>query len=676
MMRVVLAFVAALLAQAIEMQLTTNKNRPVTKVINLLKDIITQLEKEGEEDQEVFDEMGCWCTTNEKEKTKQIADGEGRVEDLGNAIEDLAANSARLNAEIGNLDKEVAKNSEALESATALRKKQLAEFNVEEKDMLNSITSLKGAVVALSKHHESFLQVSQSDKHRMLVGSALSIQHQLTKHRELLSEVVTPHQRRVVASLLQLQTKTSEPQSGEIFGILKAMKESFETNLAQSQKEETENAAAYEDLKKAKEEEVAAGKEQLETKAQELAKTDEKNAQSKQDLKDTRNTLGANTEFLSNLNKQCQNIDYEFEERLKSRQLEIKATTEALAFLTSDEAHDLFTRTFNPALIQKSSVRQHALVVKALSVAARRSHDPRLSTLAVNSRIAAFGKVKKNIQDMVDKLTIEKEDEIKKKDYCIDQIAEIDDADLDEVKRDKADLLAAIDDLKMSRDGLIGEIAELNIAIKEAQEQLKKAGQDREKANQEFLVVVKDQRATQKLLAASLKILKGFYDKAALVQLSSRTGQPAGPPPPPGFKTHEKSASSGGVMGMMESIIADAKGMEEEALRGEADSQKAYEDFVTETNSSLEAMNTDLTNKSEAKAKTESDEVERQKELDAVLDELDENRKASKDIHYECDFLLKNFEVRQSTRDDEIYSLQQSLAIFSGASFGAFLQVS
>ena len=36
-----------------------------------------------------------------------------------------------------------------------VRKKQLAEFNAEEKDMLQTLTSLKGAVTALSKHHEA-----------------------------------------------------------------------------------------------------------------------------------------------------------------------------------------------------------------------------------------------------------------------------------------------------------------------------------------------------------------------------------------------------------------------------------------------------------------------------------------------------------------------------------------
>jgi len=52
----------------------------------------------------------------------------------------------------------VAKNEQALDQATALRKKQLAEFNEEEKDMLVSFSSLKGAVVALLKHHDTLVQ--------------------------------------------------------------------------------------------------------------------------------------------------------------------------------------------------------------------------------------------------------------------------------------------------------------------------------------------------------------------------------------------------------------------------------------------------------------------------------------------------------------------------------------
>jgi len=187
-------------------------------------------------------------------------------------------------------------------------------------------------------------------------------------------------------------------------------------------------------------------------------------------------------------------------------------------------------------------------------------------------------------------------------------------------------------------------------------------------------VTVADQRATQKLLAAALNILKGFYEKAALLQKTTKVAEPAGPPPPPGFKSYEKNASSGGVMGMMQNIINDAKAMEAEAIRGEEDSQKAYEDFVKDTNDSLEEKNKDITNKSAAKAKAEARKVEAETERDGVMGELEQLSSANADLHKSCDYTLKNFELRQSTRDDEIEALKQAIAIFSGASFGAFLQ--
>ena len=39
--------------------------------------------------------------------------------------------------------------------------------------------------------------------------------------------------------------------------------------------------------------------------------------------------------------------DQEFEERTKTRAEETKAVSEALAILSSDDAHDTFTSTFN-----------------------------------------------------------------------------------------------------------------------------------------------------------------------------------------------------------------------------------------------------------------------------------------------------------------------------------------
>jgi len=653
-------------------------------VITLLKDMVAQLEKEAEEDEEVYEQMGCWCETNDKEKTKSIADAEQSIADLTAAIEEATANSARLNTEIENLNKEITKNQGALDTATALRTKQLAEFNEEEKDMLQSIASLKSAVIALSKHHEAMLQDS-SDVYYNVVTS---LQDELRKHKDLLAQVITPHQRKVIESFVQspedyfdaqptFRQSSKAPASGEIFGILKQMKETFETNLATSQKEEMENQKAYEDLKAAKEEEIAAGTSLADTKTQTLAATDEKNAQAKENLEDTENTLAADTKFLANLKERCANMDQEYAERTNTRQLEIQAVSKALAFLSSDEAHDLFTRTFNPALVQTQSValsKRRNAISKVLAQAAKKFADPQLSTLAVRARLDAFTKVKKSIQDMVDKLIKEKEDEIKHKDFCIEEINN-NERDTEMKERDRDDLIAKIDDLSMQIDTLSKAIEVLKAEVAEMQVQMKRAGEDREKANKEFQMTVADQRATQKLLTASLGILKGFYDKAALVQKSKGAEkQLAGQAPPPGFKSYEKNAASGGVMGMMSGIINDAKAMEAEAIRGEEDAQKTYEQFVMDTNMSIDEKTKDIVAKTEMKAKAEEDKVEAQAERDTVLGELEQLANENADLHKSCDFTLKNFELRQTAREEEIEALKQSIAMFSGASFSAFLE--
>merc|ERR1719261_2423710 len=336
------------------------KNRPVSKVITLLKDMLKQLEKEAEEDEEIYDKMACWCETNDREKTKAIADAEARISDLTTKIEELTANSARLNTEIKNLEKEVAENQAALDKATAIRQKQLAEFNEEEKDALEAISALKAAITVLSKHN-SLLQIPKSH----IAGVAASVQNQMQKHASLLAGVLTHAERRTLASFVQSPEdyfdaaptfkQSYAPQSGEIFGILKQMKETFETNLSSSQKEEMANQKAYEDLKAAKEDEITAGQAQVDAKTRELATTDEKLAQAKEDIEDTKDNLSADEQFLMMLKEKCSQTDAEWEERQKTRQLEMEACSKALAILSSDDAHDLFTKTFNPAFLQVES---------------------------------------------------------------------------------------------------------------------------------------------------------------------------------------------------------------------------------------------------------------------------------------------------------------------------------
>jgi len=310
---------------------------------------------------------------------------------------------------------------------------------------------------------------------------------------------------------------------------------------------------------------------------------------------------------------------------------------------------------------------QAAAVLKR---AADKNNSPRLAAIAMRVRLDAFEKVKKAIDDMVSQLLKEKEDEIKHKDFCVEEF-NTNQLQTEEKEREKSDLLAKIEDLEMTIKTLTADIDRLKSEIKESQVQMKRGGEDREKQNKEFQQTVADQRATQKLLNAALEILKGFYEKkeAALLQQ-----EPAGPPPPPGFKDYKKNAAAGGVMGMIQQIINDAKAMEADAIRSEEDAQKAYEDFVKETNASIEAKSKEMVNKTEEKAKAEADLTESNESKENVLLELEQLSNYNAELHQSCDFVMKNFEIRQTARDEEIDALKQAKAILSGAKFEEFLQ--
>jgi hypothetical protein len=672
-MQASLALILALIAAPSVALKDEDAKNPVTKVTNLLKDMIAQMEKEAEDDEDVYQEMGCWCETNDKEKTKAIADAEQEISRLTAAIEEFTGNSARLNTEISNLEKEVAKNSDALDKATALRKKELAEFNAEEKDMLGTASSLKSAVVVLSKHHSaaSLIQVEASAsatvEHMQILSS---LKHIVQKKKDMVKELFTPHQRKKLNSFVQNSHRSVAPASGEIFGMLQAMKESVETNLANAQKDEAESQADYESLKAAKEEEIAAGTELAETKTQELASTDEKNAQSKEKIELTRDQLAADTKFLANLKEQCSMMDQEYEERTKARQMEIEACSKALAFLSSDDAHALFSKSLGGAsfiqVASKSTSDRRARVAKVLKQAGQKYSDPRLALLAVSAKLDAFTEVKKSISDMIEALKKEQADEIKHKDFCIKEL-NANERDTEMKGRDRADLEAKIDDLTMTVEALTKEITTLKADIAELTTQMKRAGEDREKQNSEFQTVVADQRATAKLLEAAQGILKGFYEKAALVQERQYDAQPA-------FKAAKKNENSGGVMGMIQELIDEAKTLEADAIRAEEEAQTAYEEFVKDTNDSLEEATKSLVSKTDMKAKSDGEKVEAESEHEATMGALEDLSASAADLHKSCDFTIKNFETRQSARGDEIEALKQALAMFSGASFSAFLQ--
>merc|ERR1719311_988173 len=120
-----------------------------------------------------------------------------------------------------------------------------------------------------------------------------------------------------------------------------------------------------------------------------------------------------------NLKETCQMTDQEWEERQKARAEEIKAVSEALAILSSDDAHDTFTRTFN-------------FVQTKVETKDRKHRDEAAALLK------------------------EKADEIKHKDFCTEGLntnereSELKARDIAELEAEISDLTTTIDELTKS----------------------------------------------------------------------------------------------------------------------------------------------------------------------------------------------------------------------------------
>merc|ERR1719364_348797 len=123
---------------------------------------------------------------------------------------------------------------------------------------------------------------------------------------------------------------------------------------------------------------------------------------------------------------------------------------------------------------------------------------------------------------------------------------------------------------------------------------------------------------------------------------------------------------------MIENVIKEAAASEAEARKDETDSQAGYEEFIKNSNAAIEKANNEIVAKTEQKAETEATMVQAKADLDAAVVESEKLATYKAELHESCDFVLKNFDVRQAARMDEIEGLGKAKAILSGSEFADF----
>jgi len=669
---------AALLLLPVFSLRATAASSPVAKVIKLLTDMQSQLQADKKADEEMYDKLSCWCKVNGDGKDTAVDIATTKVSDLNSRIKALTAKSSELEESIKTQESEVAANKEALASATSMREEAMSKFRDEEKDMILSIDSLKNALVVLEKTlgltQQSFLQSSTFTKVRANVREVMT----KSKADDILAQILNPSARDVLQAFLQGKISANSAQGGEIMGVLKQMKTEFESNLADMQGEESKSVSEFGELKEAKTSEIKAGEKMIKEKTALLGKTKVALAEAKEDLEDTTGAMEADQAFLVDLKERCSVSDKEWEERSKTRALEIAAVGETIKILTDDDAHDLLEGTMS--FLQLASTRRtlsredfareqasHML----LNQASKSKRGKALVQLSASVRLDAFKKVEDEINGMISDIEQESADEVALKSMCKDKFHKNDMEIMENEDLIKA-LTTKINDFASMIDTLTKEIAALKAEILETTIELQRSAELRVKQNKEFQSAVADQRATQAILKKALDRLGKFYAEQ-FVQLKAthrHTKQEPGaaaPPPPPGFSEYKSNEGSGSVMTMIEGIITDAKELEMETIKGEQEAQSGYESFVKESYAAIEAAQRAVTNKMEEKATAETGKTAAEGDKADADSTAEDLAKTKADLHLSCDFVMENFDAREAARKGEIEGLQNTLASLKGS---------
>merc|ERR1719310_2592978 len=409
-----------------------------------------------------------------------------------------------------------------------------------------------------------------------------------------------------------------------------------------------------------------------------LGKTKVQLAEAKEDLEDTTGAMEADQAFLVDLKERCSVSDKEWEERSKTRALEIAAVGETIKILTDDDAHDLFDGTLS--FLQLSSTRRtvsredftREQASHMLLNHAKKSGRKALVQLSASVRLDAFKKVEEEINGMIADIEQESADEVALKAKCKDEF-HANEMETMAIEDTIKDLTTKINDFAAAIDTLEKEIAALKAEILETTIELQRSNELRVKQNKEFQSAVADQRATQAILKKALDRLSKFYAEQ-FVQLKSTHKQTkqepgaAAPPPPQGFSEYKSNEGAGSVMTMIEGIITDAQTMEKETIKGEQETQAGYESFVKESYAAIEAAQRSVTNKMEEKATAETGKTAAEGDKADADDTAEDLAKTKADLHLSCDFVMMNFDAREAARKGEIEGLSNTLASLKGAS--------
>merc|ERR1719217_1185777 len=582
---------------------------PIEKVLQLLGDLQAKVIKEGEGQQQIYEEFTDWCKDTAKETQFELKTERSAKERFAAASEDASSVVTELTTKIEELTSGIAEKEATLKKATALRKKEHADFLDADKELGETISMLRRALAILQKEmgKGALLQTAAMTKVADSLGALVEA-----------SSLSTLDKTKLQVLLEAGEDDSQEPEEkGQSKGIIETMEDMLEKSEEQQsagQKAEMEAAHHFDMLKLSLEDGITAETKELAESKKEKAMAEEKNAEAAGNLERSKKEIAADEVKLKDLQHECMSKAQEFEAAQIERNNELEALAAAKKIL-QEKTGGAADRTYSFVQVAAQSKMtakakgSRDRIVSMLQDLAKSNAQPSLAQLAeaVRSTMLTendpFAKVKGMIQEMLEKLLKEAKEEADKKAFC--------DKEMKETKMKMDEKASEVEDLTTSLDTSDAKIAKLKqgIAVLEGElgkiaSEQKTATEMRNKDKTEWEAAKGDFEQGLEGVQMALEVLRDYYakkDDSADALLQSDIGSQMSL-----AQTTVQSGGASGIIGMLEVAEADFSKMLAEGQADEDQAQKEYDKFTEDNKIAQAAKETEVKYKQKDRRSTTS----------------------------------------------------------------------
>jgi len=653
---------------------------PIPKVIQMLGDMKTKAAQEKHEEQVQFAGFKQFCDDVSVEKQRAIETADAAIQTLQADIEKANTEVTRLGEEIMTHEAEIGSWQKDSMNATSMREVEREDYIKMHQDYSESISAITQAVSALK----------QQAYDRSGVAALLSkpLERAPAADKKVIDAFLMRDSEEPDLTFVAPPPPTAYSfQSQGIIDMLVKLKDKFTDELRNLEKDEVSRRHTYTSLIQDLSNSIKQAKESSRVKQQNVIKNKQISIEASGNLQEVTAARDGDVKYLKDLVATCATKEEDFKARQKLRTEEIDALDKAVEILSSDTVSGSGAKHL-PSMLQSGKKVVALLQIQSKNAAPNqlraaaylREESGRigsrvLSTIALHARDESFGKVKKLIQELIDRLMTQATEESTHKGWCDTELA------TNEHTRKKK--TQEIEQLRSEIEGLTASVAILGkeIATTSAQIlEIESAVANRtdmrnaEKAENEK--TVKEAKEAQVAVAEAVKVLKDFYAKAGqATSMVQRKGSNHQEPPAIFDSPYQgQQSATGGVLGMLEVIKSDFARLETETSASEAAAQEEYETFMEDSAISKTEKEKDVEYKSNAKKSKEIVVSDKKTDLESAEQALSAAQASYEKLRPPCLDAGMTYEERVSRRQEEIEALQEALRILNGQDITALQQ--